>query len=403
MQKQRILIVGGGFAGVRLARTLGRDKLMDVSLMSDTTSLYYYPALYRSVTGYSTKESDIPLTDIFENFRGSVRIIKDRAVSFDGAAHTVIGKSGTVYEYDKVVFAVGAITSYFGISGIEQFSFEMKTPEKAKQLRNHLHKVLLDGRDSERDFVVIGAGPTGVELSAGLVGYLDEIKHQHNLKRHATRVHVVEAAPVVLPRLKKHSQRLVRKRLRKLGVHLLLNTKVESENADGLVMNGKIMESRVVIWTSGVANNPFFTQPGNKEQLSFDPRGRVVVNEHMQATKDVYVIGDNAAMPYAGLAQTAINDAKYLSKYLSKLRRDKAVKQYKQKSPITVIPVGPRWAITEWGDVSFGGWRGAFLRSVADLIGYIDILPFRRAVKIWASSSERENECKYCKQHSNIE
>lgn len=396
MQKQKILIIGGGFAGVKLARIIGRDKGFAVTLMSDEDSLYYYPALYRSVTGYSLKESEIPLQTIFESFRGSVKLVKDRAEALDGSNHTVTGKSGKIYKYDKVIFAVGAVTSYFGIAGIEKFALEMKSPQKARELRHHLHSVLTEGKDSERDFVVIGGGPTGVELSAGLVGYLREIAKKHNLKRHAIRVHLVEASPSVVPRLKRHSIKLVSKRLRNLGVRIMCNTRVESENAEGLVVKGKELKSKVVIWTAGVANNPFFSAPANKDQFNFNKRGRVVVNGNMSAADDVFVIGDNAAMPYAGLAQTAVNDAKYMAKYLRKSLHGRNTRGYLQPQPTTAIPVGPHWAIVEWGKLIFGGWPGGVMRSLADLIGYVDVLPLGKALKIWLRSSEREDECKFC-------
>jgi NADH dehydrogenase len=259
---------------------------------------------------------------------------------------------------------------------------------------------LANSKDSEHDFVVVGGGPTGVELAAALVKYLNEIAKKHGLERHSVRLYLVEAAPTVLARLNKKSIQLATKRIKKLGIHLMTNKKLESENAEGLVVEGRLLKTKTVIWTAGVANNPFFADPANSAQLTINKRQRVVVDAHLEAAPDVFVIGDNAATEFAGLAETAVNDAKYLAKYLARSVKGKLTKGYLQPRPITSIPVGDHWALVEWGNLTFGGWPGAAMRKIADLIGYMDILPPKKALKIWLSSGEREDECSVCHKKS---
>jgi NADH dehydrogenase FAD-containing subunit len=180
------------------------------------------------------------------------------------------------------------------------------------------------------------------------------------------------------------ASRKVERRLKKLGVHVELNKKVEAATADTLIVSGRPIKSHTVIWTSGVANNPFFA--ANADQFNLAPNGRVIVDKHMRADKHVYVIGDNAVTPFGGLAQSALHDGIYVAKQIL----GKSNKPYKAKQPPVVVPVGEGWAIFEYKWIRFGGWLGALVRQAADFVGYRDILPFGQALGTWRAQTIRE-------------
>src|SRR3977135_3904050 len=140
--------------------------------------------------------------------------------------------------------------------------------------------------------------------------------------------------------------RKVQKRLEMLGVNVQVGQAVESETAERIMVSGQPIQSHTVIWTSGVANHPFYKE--NIDHFKLAPNGRVVVDEYMKAADDVYVIGDNAATPYTGLAQTALHDALFVAANFKRQSQGKSTKKYKAVIPTAIVPVGENWAVLEW-------------------------------------------------------
>jgi NADH dehydrogenase FAD-containing subunit len=143
-----------------------------------------------------------------------------------------------------------------------------------------------------------------------------------------------------------------------------------------------------VIWTSGVANNPFYT--ANADSFTLAKNGKVVVDEYMRTDKNIYVIGDNAATPFSGLAQTALHDAHYVAHAIKDFQRGVTPHVYKAKMPPVVIPVGENWAIFEWKFIKMSGWPASLIRMAADFVGYLDILPFAHAFSVWRSQHVKD-------------
>lgn len=376
-----ITIVGGGFGGVKTALELAKHKRNHITLISKQENFQYYPSLYRTATGYSYTESWIPLKSLFAKF-SNVRIVKDEALSIDPIAMTIHCISGKSYTYHKLVLALGSITSFFGIEGIEAYSYGIKSEQEIRKLQKHLSYELSDGTDDEKHYVIIGAGPTGVELAGALGQYIRTLRKRYGISKRRLNINLVEASPRVLPRANKKSSAAALKRLKKLGVHVQTNCKVERQTGHELVINGKSLASQTVIWTSGVMNAPFFG--ANAKHFTINERGKVVVNEFMQARPHVYVIGDNAATQWGGLAQTALNDAKYVAKHIMGKKA-----AYAQPVPASVVPIGHRWAVFEWKNILFKGWVAALLREAADIVGFSEIMPIQKAFKHWLSGKRR--------------
>src|SRR5664279_3659778 len=340
-----VTVVGGGFGGVKAALELAKNKHNHITIISDKADFQYYPALFGTATGRSHLQSWVPLGKIFIG-RHNIEVIIDPIIKIDPATKTLTGSSGHSYKYSLLILALGTITTYFGIKGLEAYSYGIKSSQEITDLKQHLYRAMFEERKMEKNYIVIGAGATGVELAAAMHSYIERLRVDYQLPKKRVVITLVEAAPRILPRMSEAASRRVSKRLKKLGVTVLTNQKVEKQTADALVVNGKPFNSHTVIWTSGVANSPFFA--ANAKHFVFAKNGKIVVDEHMRALKDVHVIGDNAYTPYSGLAQTALHDAIFVANNLQRKEDGKKRKLYKAVRPPVIVPVGENWAVMEW-------------------------------------------------------
>ncbi len=378
-----IVVVGGGFAGVKAALELSKDRQNTIALISDKLDFQYYPALYGAATGHNHLESWVPLRQIFSG-KKNVTLIQDKIVSIHPEKKEVKGESDAAYPYEKCLLALGAVTTYFGIKGLDTYSYGIKSAEEIERLKQHLYERIVQRKEENKRYVVIGAGPTGVELAAALGSYITRIHEHYNIDSTGIQVDLLEAAPRVLPKMSERASRLAMTRLQKLGVNVQVGQAVEQATADSIMVGGKPITSHTVIWTSGVMNHPFFKE--NAQYFTLAKNGRVQVDEFMQAADDVYVLGDNADTPYTGLAQTALHDALFVSGNILREMRGSTPKTYKAVRPPVVVPIGENWAIFEWHWLCIGGWIASLLRRAADFVGYSDMLPIGQALGVWRAS-----------------
>jgi NADH:ubiquinone reductase (H+-translocating) len=388
-QKTKILVLGGGFAGIKAALELADSSKFSVKLISDQENFRYYPTLYRAATGGNMYASSIPLTEIFKG--KNVEVIKDSIKAIDRTKQKLVGKSKD-YSYDNLVVALGVVTNYFGIKGLEKYSYGIKSQDDAQELRDHVHKLLMDEGKPDLNYIVIGGGPTGVELAGALPAYIHHVMKKHQIKDKKLHIDLVEAAPRLMSRMPKSYSRAVQSRLRRLGIKLLLNQAVQAETADALTVSGHNIKSHTVVWTAGVTNHPFFSS----NEFALTDHGKVKVDQFLQAEPNVYVIGDNADTPFSGMAQTALYDAQFLAGNLKRQAHGHKPRTYKPKRPIYVTPVGPRWAAVQWGQAHIYGWLGWLLRSAADWIGYHDYEPWWTASKHWIAEYQDIDTCPVC-------
>lgn len=384
-----VTIVGGGFGGVKTALECAKNSHNHVTLISDREDFQYYPALYNTATGHSHLESWIPLGEIFAG-KNNVQVVIDSIETIDPEKKQLLGKSGTAYEYHTCVLALGSVTTYFGIDGLETYAYGIKSEQEIKRLKQHIYEDVADRGTLDAHYVIVGGGPTGVELAASLGDYLRRLVKRYRVKNPGVHITIVEASPRLLPRSAEVTSHKVQQRLKQLGIRVETNKMVQSATAHDLVVSGKPLNTSTVIWTSGVANSPFYD--ANKEHFEFSKNHRIVVDKHMMAAPDVYVIGDNAFMPHGGLALTAVRDAKFVASHLERKAKRRKLRAYKQKSPATVVPVGGMWAAFEWKNLRLYGWVAGVIRRAADFVGYRDILPFWQAVSKVNSADRYEDD-----------
>jgi len=373
------VIVGGGFAGVRAALMVDKYKLGKVTLITDVPYFLHHATLYSTATGRDKAESIIPLENIFMD-HPNVKIVIDTMKSVDPKRKLVVGKDND-YNYDNLIIAIGCVTTYFNIDGMCNHCFGIKSLEEIDDFTTHIRDEIINNKHLDKNYFVIGAGPTGVELAGALQQHLQDQLRLHKNTYGKIKISIVEAAPRIVPRSSNTAAKLINKRLRSLGIKVLVGQAVEALDDDTITISGKKYPTETAIWTSGVANNPFFAK--HKELFDLAPNGRVNVNEYLQTTDGIYIIGDNNTVKYSGTAWPAFDQADFVAKHLRRLRNKRAPKRYKPHEPPSGIPIGSGWGYVEWHGVYLAGKTGFFVRRLIELRGYIKILNFHAALAAW--------------------
>lgn len=389
-EKRQIVVVGGGFGGIKAALELSRNEEFAVTLVSDKPYFRYNPTLFHTATGGLFRQSAIPLEKILEG--GNINFIQGELVKLDRATRSIELKDDTIIAYDKLVLALGVVTNYFGVEGLKEYSYGIKSPEEVAHFKKHLHTILQTEHKPDVNYIIVGGGPTGVELAGALPSYIKQIMKHHNIKSKKVNVKIIEASPRLLPRSAEKVSQAVTKRLEKLGVEVLVDKKVQALDEDSLLVSSKDIPSHSVVWTAGTANNSFFKE----NDFTLTEKGKVAVDEHLLAEDCIYVVGDNASTPHSGLAQTAVYDGHYVAHDIEADFHGNEGNAYRPKYPATVVPVGYGWAAFEYKKIKITGWLGWFIRQAADWIGYHDLQPWWKASQQWMTEFGKEEDCEVC-------
>lgn len=386
-KKKHILAVGGGFGSVKLALELANDEHFEITLLTPHNVLEYHGALYRSATGRSPLEVALPFHEIFEK-ADNVTIVNDLMVELRAQAKIIKGQSGRTYGYDALVLGLGYEIEYFGIRGMREHAESIYTIYDTIKLRNKLRDTFVDNAGKASNIVLIGAGPTGVEVAGDLQTMADLVARQYRTKPTKPHVTLVDRADRVLPQLSPEASAAAADRLKDLGVKLKLKAAVGECKSTHLCINDDIeIKGDVIIWTAGSRANSFFER--YPDIFSLDPRGRVAVNEFLQANSaDIYVLGDAASTKYSGMAQTAINDAHQLAANFKRYVRKEDIKPYKPHPPVYVVPIGREWAVAEQGKELVVGKDAWAIRREADYFVLHSFLPKRLAQEHWRKAYE---------------
>ena len=372
-----VVVVGGGFGGVKAALELSKKQIGKITLISDESYFLHHATLYATATGKNMAESVIPLVSIFAN-HPNVQVVQDKITAFDPKRHLITGKKD--YHYDKLVLALGSVTTHFGIEGMQKFSYGIKSLHQINQFQDHIHDELVQQK-LDKEYFIIGAGSTGVEMAGALSEYLEQLKTLYRLKQTASKVTLVEAAPRILPQLSTTATAKVTRQLKKEGIKVLANHKVNALHKDSIHIEGKQYSTTTAIWTSGVINNPFFE--ANKHYFHLANNGRVNVNPYLEALEDVYVIGDNNSVKYSGTAWPTLGQASHVAKNITRLATKRPQLAFHPKKAPNGIPVTAKWAYVEWFGLYISGRTGAYARRLMELYGFCQLLPLKQAIPVW--------------------
>lgn len=403
MATKTVLIIGGGFGGIATALRLAKAKRSDLKivLVSDRPHFEFHSALYRVVAGGSPLEVCISIREILANT--NIQFAVDRIESIDLKNSVAYGTSGTSYRFDYSVLALGSETDYFNIPGLEKFSFGFKSITEAVALKNHIHKLFEHCSEKSHPtedkvcllhFVLVGGGPSGVELAGELAQYTKLLAKKYGISESLITIDLIEAAPRILPTFPENVSRKAARRLQNLGVKIFTSRPMIKEDLEEIQVRGMTMKTETVIWTAGSKPNEFHKKLG----VALDPRGRVVVNDYLQipAIKNVFVIGDGASTTYSGMAQTAIYDGKFVAKNILNNIMDRDLEKHEPQKPYYSLPIGSRWAVTMLGNFTLCGYFGWILRRAADLRYFLSILPIKKALLVFRRGKKLCETCEVC-------
>lgn len=373
-QKKKVVIVGGGFAGVACAQRLLRERLdVVITLISDREYLAYYPGLYSLVTEGEQKKVVIPLSDILPKDRVHVVLATMKGLNRSSQEVMIVDKMGeTTIHYDFLVLALGSEAHYFNIPGLAERSFSFKSVDEALRLKGHFESILSSAKKLTKDeliaalhIVIVGAGPSGVELAGSLKSYLTKRALAHTVDPSFITIDLVEAAPRVLSALPENVSIVAERQLRKMGVNIFTNRTLKEGDEDEAIFNTMEIKTDTVIWAAGTRINSLYK---TLDGISITERSRVQVTQHMTLpdANHIFIAGDGAATDFSGLAQTAIYDGKYVGYAIAQSLKEKPFKAYKPKKPSFVIPIGKRWAIFVHGKFIISGFIISILRKLID-------------------------------------
>lgn len=385
-ERPRIVIVGAGFGGLSAAKALSAAPVQ-VTLIDRRNHHLFQPLLYQVATaGLSPNQIATPIRTIVRNQANTEVLLGDVTGVDWKARHVVLGDRRV--PYDHLILATGARHSYFGRDDWEEFAPGLKTLEDATELRKRIllcfERAELEADSAERarllTFVVIGAGPTGVEM-AGAIAELSRkalVKDFRAIKPESARVVLVEAGARALSAFTPDMSSYARKALERLGVEVRLGDPVTACDADGVTVGGARIETRCTIWAAGV----MASAAGRWLDAATDRAGRVIVERDL-SVKDrpgVYVIGDCAHATGAdgvvvpGLAPAAKQEGAWVAKrIIADISRKPAPAAFAYADFGAMATVGRSSAIADFGRVRLTGFIGWLVWSLAHiyfLIGF---------------------------------
>ncbi len=370
--RHRVVVVGGGFGGLNATRYL-KDAPVDVTIVDRTNHHLFQPLLYQVAAGLISPGLIAPAIRATIKKQRNARALLGEVKDLDLANKVVkaLGPDGRPLdlEYDSLVVAAGASHSYFGKDEFAEFAPGMKTIEDARYLRDgilskfEMAEMATDPveRAEWLTFVVIGAGPTGVELA----GQLAELAHLVLPQEYRTvdtteaRIILLEGAPAVLPPFDEKLQKYTKAHLEKMGVEIRVNTLATDMNHESITVKGpngvETIRARTRIWAAGVQASPLAKMLAEKTGAELDRAGRVSVNPDcsLPGHPEVFAIGDMVSLNgLPGVAQPAMQEGKYVAKLI--------------KARTTGAPIPPPFKYFDKGSMATIGHKAA----VADAFGY---------------------------------
>lgn len=373
----KVVIIGGGFAGLKLARRLNNKEDIEATLIDKNNYHQFQPLFYQVATaGLDASNISFPLRKVFQGSK-NVHVRLAEVKEIQPSNNKIITDIGE-FDYDRLVIATGADTNFFGNDMLKENAFPMKSTLEALQLRNRLIQNFEDAllmKDKDplalqrmMTIVVVGGGPTGVEVSGALAEMRNNIlpKDYPDLDFKQMKIYLVEGSPKTLGAMSEKSSEQSLKYLKQLGVEVKTQTVVKSyDGNNALLSNGETIETKIVIWAAGIKGNvpagidPALIVRGNR--IKVDRTNKIIGSEN------IYAIGDIAYMEtplyphgHPQVANVAINQAKNLAVNLT--RQVTGNKHYQDefeyKDKGSMATVGKHKAVVDIPKpkIHFGGW-----------------------------------------------
>ena len=372
-QTHTVVIVGGGFGGLAAAKAL-RNAPVQVILIDRSNHHLFQPLLYQVATAtLGPGQIASPIRNILRD-QSNVTVIMGEVTAVDKENRQVmvndVDREGVVLSYDSLILATGAQHSYFGHNEFERYAPGLKSLADAVAVRNKVLKTF-EQAEAEEDpnqhldlltFVLVGAGPTGVEMAASISTLIRNSLRSdfRRINPGSARVVLVDQSKRVLGTFAESLSRAANDRLKSLGVEVLLGRAVDEIDEDGVIVGGERIASKTVIWTAGVTPSP----AGKWLGVETDRAGRVRIQKDLTVPghPEVFVVGDTASLdqdgkPLPGVAQVAMQQGRYAGKLIRRrLFGEPPPRPFRYFDKGNMAVVGKGFAILQSGKVAISGF-----------------------------------------------
>ena len=391
----KIIVVGAGFAGLQAAKGLSASSF-DLTIIDKNNYHLFQPLLYQVATaGLSPADIALPIRNIFRS-QQNLKVILDELIEINPQSNQIITRNNT-YFYDYLILATGSELSYFDQDQWKKFSPGLKNIENATLLRS---KILQAFEKAERinnekaikkllKFVVIGGGPTGVEI-AGAIAELSKnvlTKEFATIDTKTAQIILLEAGPNILPTASLRLSIYAKDSLEKLGIEVKCNTVVQNISESLVTTNIETIEAETIIWCAGVKASPL----RNWINIKTDKIGRAYVNDDLSIPKypNIFAVGDASHVkdkngkPLPGLAPVAKQEGKFVAEVIKKyILNDKTQNKFYYKNRGYLATIGRSKAIVDFGWLTLNGRIGWIFWS---LIHIYFLIGFRNRFMVFAN------------------
>ena len=393
MNKKKVVIVGGGFGGILAAKNLKKDNL-EVIVVDKTNHHLFQPLLYQvAAAALSPGDIAVPIRSIFSG-RYNIEIIMSEVLSVNKEESFVQLTDRKIY-FDYLILAPGSSHSYFGNDEWENYAPGLKTLDDAlsireKILRSFEEAEILENKNlRERflTFVIIGGGPTGVEMAGAIAEIAKQtmLKDFRNLDPIETKIYLVEAGSRILPAYSEKLSSIAKKDLENMGVKVLVNTKVTNVSEDGVTFGNEFIQTRNIIWAAGNEASPLL----KSLKIPLDRIGRVQVKRDLSIENfpNIFVIGDAAyltnengeALP--GIAPVAMQQGKYVAELIENDLPFNQRKPFVYFDKGTMATIGKAKAVAKIRNLEFSQMPAWFLWSFVHIFF---LITFRNRFRVMA-------------------
>ena len=406
----KILILGGGFGGIRVALDLEKKLKKEIksgeaqiTIIDKNSYHLFVTSLYEvaSATGIKKdpfairlrKSVSLPYADIFEN--KDVNFVQAEIKEVDLENKLVVTNGGNKQEYDYLVIALGSQSADFGIPGVKEYAYKFKTLEDALLINDKITSFMNDAAEGKSslplDILIGGAGFTGIEVASELACCAKSIARSCGLKGRCSSVVLFEAGPKILPMVPEKERKKILNRLTKHGVMIMENSAIEEVGLDFIKLkNGQTIKGDMVVWTAGVRPNEIMA---SIKGLPVTEKGKIIVEDNLSVRgfKNIFAIGDAAEFidpvtkkPIPAMAFIAYKEGEIAAENIIKTIKGKNLKNYKPAYNVWIAPVGGKYAVAYLGGFVVAGFMGWIVRNLVDLRYMMQVLsPLKALTVFW--------------------
>ena len=349
--KKHAVVIGAGFGGLACAKKLRKSDSYSVTLIDRNPYQLFSPLLYQVATA-SLPEDDIafPVRTAYQD----VQFVRAEVTNIDATKKELTLSNGKTISYDDLILAVGSEGTTFGIPGVAENAFQMKSVSDAREIRHSLLSAYESVEDGllpleSLNVVIVGGGPTGVELAGAVKELQHEIHREFEHIAPKATVTLLEAGPRLLPTFHPHSSKYTLKTLTKMGVHVQVDAAVvEATPRSLLLKDGSEIVAGTRIWAAGVVAPPHWKFLGET-----DRGNRIRVNSHLQISDSIWIVGDVASSPDSDgrplpmVAPVAIQQGKHVARQIQRRESSKPLEVFKYRDKGQMATIGRRKAVVE--------------------------------------------------------